>query len=159
MISGVGLEGSSALVLLAAGACGDGDAVVANWTGMMNPTRAAAADGANATYDFGIPVAGRVGFYRACWSHNFSTIGDFGVEIDASAVLAGPQPASLECTLGRNCTLSLEGIDLAQTNQIVAIENGTCGDQNVARLLEARLVLVVSGPQLNHWLRVNRSQW
>ena len=109
VISGVGLEGSSALVLLAAGACGDGDAVVANWTGMMNPTRAAAADGANATYDFGIPVAGRVGFYRACWSHNFSTIEDFGVEIDASAVLAGPQPASLECTLGRNCTLSLEG--------------------------------------------------
>ena len=48
--------------------------------------------------------------------------------MDSSAELRGPRVQDLDCTLGRPCGVFLAGYGLAETNALVAISSGRCGD-------------------------------
>jgi hypothetical protein len=91
-------------------------------------------------YDFGIPVANGYGtrssdrrgiagtHYRLCWAHEPSQLSDFKFEVDRDAELVGPYIQDFLCSLGLNCTFTLEGSSLASTNKLVLLHEGECGD-------------------------------
>merc|ERR1719353_1917718 len=55
------------------------------------------------------------------------SIEDYNVEVDPDGELAGPYVRELECTLGLECSLTVEGYRLDAKNQLVVV-NGSCGD-------------------------------
>ena len=122
------MELTNAIVAISSGRCGDADAVVANetWT-TANATRLSG-DGLSANYTFGTPTIGAPGgFYRLCWGYEPVSVQDYNVEVDPEAELAGPYARDIECTLGLECLLLLEGYRLSTGNRMVLV-NGTCGD-------------------------------
>ena len=75
-----------------------------------------------------VRVVGLAGaFYRLCWAHEPASLADFAVEVDSSVDLAGPFVRTVECTLGLECLVMLEGYLLSSTNRMVLV-NGSCGD-------------------------------
>ena len=73
-------------------------------------------------YTLGIPTAAP-GTYKLCWSAEQTVeVGDF--------TLLGPEPASVSCTLGRDCDLELTapaGLSLGTTHEL-RVYNGSCGE-------------------------------
>jgi hypothetical protein len=110
------------------GTCGDPQAVLLNETWTTANATSLGIDGLSANYTFGTPTVGVAGsFYRLCWGHEPVSIEDYNVEVDPGAELAGPFVRNLECTLGLECLVTLEGYRLSAGNQMVLV-NGTCGD-------------------------------
>ena len=125
------LTPTNKIVAISSGRCGDANATVANETWDIESAYRTDVNGSNASYDFGLPVLGVAGsYFRLCWAHNATNISDFKFEIDGSAELAGPYVDDLECTLGLQCLMDIEGYRLAPTNKLVAISSGRCGDAN-----------------------------
>merc|ERR1719183_2233480 len=111
------------------GTCGDQQAAVASETWTTKNATSLANDTLSANYTFGTPTVGLVGsFYRLCWGHEPLSIEGYNVEVDGSAELAGPFVRALNCTLGLECHVTLDGYRLNARNRMVIV-NGTCGDQ------------------------------
>ena len=62
--------------------------MVANETWDIVSPYATHPNGTNVSYEFGTPTVGLAGmFYRLCWAHDPSDLGDFKVEVDGDADL------------------------------------------------------------------------
>jgi hypothetical protein len=133
-LSGYRLNTTNKLVAISQGRCGDATATFANETwGIVNATNVSEDGVASSSYDFGIPLVGLAGsFYRLCWGFDPVDITDFGVEIDSEAELVGPFVREFECTLGLSCTVMLSGYRLSESNALVALTEGSCGDMNAS---------------------------
>jgi hypothetical protein len=161
-LNGYELADTSSIVVISSGDCGDANAVVADWTGLVY-TEISLADSANVgtlsigsgyglgyamqrrlqstevlddgaavgTYVLGTAVTGTPqSSYKVCWAHNPASIADYKVEVDANAELVGPIDVELSCTMGRSCDIAVDGYGLQDTNRIVVISSGQCGDPN-----------------------------
>ena len=121
LLEGYRLSAGNRMVVVN-GTCGDPQAVVANRTWTMANATSLATEGLSANYTFGTPTVGVAGsFYRLCWGHEPISTGDYNVEVDAIAELAGPFIRDLECTLGLECLLSLDGYGLSAGNRMVLV--------------------------------------
>merc|ERR1719331_1733215 len=123
---------SNGLVVIdSASACGT-DANISNETWDREAPTAigsGAQNGTNASYNFSTPVRGLPGLaYRLCWGWNPVNVSDYNVEIDPDAELVGPFIRDFDCTLGIHCAVNVSGYRLNESNAIVAISNGSCGD-------------------------------
>jgi hypothetical protein len=116
------------MVVITNGTCGDPEVVVSNETWTTANAFSFGNDSLTANYTFGTPKVGVAGaFYRLCWGHEPLSIEGYNVEVDPGAELAGPYVRDLECTLGVECAVTLEGYRFSAGNRIVLV-NGTCGD-------------------------------
>jgi hypothetical protein len=79
--------------------------------------------------DIGVPTEGLPGnFYKVCWAYAATELADYKVEVVDVATLVGPGRSDLACTLGVGlCEITVSGYQLAQTNKLVVLQNGTCG--------------------------------
>jgi hypothetical protein len=147
-VTGVGLAWSNQVFILEIGEeCGS---IVGPFLpGLTNPVGRA---GANTTYsaeysflysagtdysDYALGVAhgGRRAVYPLCWAFFPSEMWEIMVSVGTFS-LRGPEANSVAtvCYLGLNCAFTLEGLDLAKTNAVSAVMNGTCGDHNTKLL-------------------------
>ena len=132
-VTGHDLHTTNRIIVITSGNCGDSEPVVASqtWGSAFGHAMSETIDGiASATYSLGTPVVGVPGdTYKLCWAHDPSVLSDFNVMIDSDAELIGPNVGDLlECTLGQQCAVSISGYNLADSNAIVAISSGACGD-------------------------------
>jgi hypothetical protein len=130
-LEGYRLGTTNRIVVITNGTCGQENATIdsATWVGV----NATDVSNTSANYTFGTPTVGLAGsHYRLCWSHNASNVRDYNVEIDSSADLAGPFVRHLDCTLGLECALTLEGHRLSASNRLAVISSGACGDSNAS---------------------------
>ena len=129
---GLNLESTNKVVVLSAGSCGDNGPTLASITGMLSVI-SVDAQSPYATYDLNVPLSGQPRTdYTLCWSH---APGDGGASFYkvpiGSLTVNGPVQVAQHCILGTQCDITLAGVGLADTNQVLIIDSdSSCGDSS-----------------------------
>ncbi|CAD7936963.1 unnamed protein product [Amoebophrya sp. A25] len=140
-LTGVDLEDDNVILLIeSASTCGDVVPQQPAYSNMVE-TKQTTSGSNGALYEFGTPKTGPPGTFKVCWSvgringgtipipQNFKqyyklTIGDF--------VMSGPNnPVASACELSMDCTVTLFGHGLQQTNSIMIINYRDASNNDV----------------------------
>lgn len=129
-LSGLQLASSNMMIVLATGECGDNGPTLSSVTGMLNSmqvTNQAPYD----SYDLNIPTAGQPRTdYKLCWSSapaQGAGAAFYRVPVGL-LTLNGPVQVSQQCTMSLPCEITLTGVGLASSNQLLLIDaDGACG--------------------------------
>lgn len=130
---GHGLASTNRLIVLSNGQCGDNAPTSAVVTGML-ASISVDASSSGERYDLNTPLAGQPrADYKVCWAHSPSNVAGAAVYSVPVGLLTlnGPVQNSQLCSLGVDCVITLTGVGLAASNQILLIDDSSsCGDES-----------------------------
>ena len=129
---GLDLTSTNKVVVLSAGNCGDNGPTLASITGMLS-TISVQPQSPYDTYDLNTPLSGQPRTdYTLCWSHDPGDGGASFYKVPLGYLTVnGPVQVAQHCILGTSCDITLTGVGLADTNQILIIDaDSSCGNSD-----------------------------
>lgn len=128
---GFQLESTNKMIVLSAGECGDNAPTLSSVTGMLNAITVTSQSPYD-SYDLGTPLAGQPRTdYKLCWSSAAADgAGASFYRVPTGLLtLNGPVQVSQLCTMSLDCVITLTGVGLQSSNQLLLIDaDGSCGD-------------------------------
>lgn len=131
-IIGLDLASTNKIIVLSAGNCGDNAPTLASITGMLS-TIGVETQSPYVSYDLNTPLSGQPrSDYTLCWSHS---PGDGAASLYKAPIgyltVNGPVQVAQHCILGTDCDITLSGVGLVATNQLLIIDaDSSCGDSS-----------------------------
>lgn len=130
---GLQLQTTNKMIVLSAGSCGDNGPTLSSVTGMLNAISVTDQSPYD-SYDLGTPLAGQPRTdYQLCWaSAPADGAGAAFYRVPVGLLtLNGPVQVSQICTMSLQCVITLTGVGLAASNQILLIDgDGSCGSSS-----------------------------
>ncbi|CAK9061613.1 unnamed protein product [Durusdinium trenchii] len=128
---GLQMESTNKMIVLSAGECGDNGPTLSSVTGMLNSITVTGQSPYN-SYDLNTPLAGQPSTdYKLCWSSapaDGAGAAFYRVPVGL-LTLNGPVQVSQACTMSLACQITLTGVGLAASNQLLLIHSeSSCGD-------------------------------